>query len=93
MPHTITLSDKAYETLASEAAALGQTPEALIEAWAASVPPAEERDPGQAWFWMPQWQAMEREADADLAAGRFTRFESDEEFLRALDEWDKDADE
>jgi AbrB family looped-hinge helix DNA binding protein len=24
----------------------------------------------QAWFWTDRWQAMEREADADTAAGR-----------------------
>jgi len=24
----------------------------------------------QAWFWTDRWQAMEREADADIAAGR-----------------------
>ncbi|WP_435589786.1 hypothetical protein [Micromonospora aurantiaca (nom. illeg.)] len=32
------------------------------------------RDPDQAWFWTPEWQAGEREADADLAAGRVRRF-------------------
>ena len=26
----------------------------------------------QAWFWTARWQAMEREADADIAAGRTT---------------------
>lgn len=26
----------------------------------------------QAWFWSDRWQAMEREADADIAAGRTT---------------------
>ncbi len=43
-------------------------------------------DPDQAWFWTPQWQAGEREADADIAAGRTTRYDSDEEFMAALDE-------
>ena len=43
-------------------------------------------DPGQAWFWTREWQAREREADEDLAAGRVTRYDSDEEFLAALDE-------
>ena len=41
-------------------------------------------DASQAWFWTPEWQAKEREADEDIAAGRFERFESDEEFLAAL---------
>lgn len=26
----------------------------------------------QAWFWVERWQAMEREADADITAGRAT---------------------
>ncbi len=43
-------------------------------------------DPEQAWFWMREWQAREREADEDLAAGRVKRYGSDEEFLAALDE-------
>ncbi|MFN2496907.1 MAG: hypothetical protein ABR608_13510 [Pseudonocardiaceae bacterium] len=32
----------------------------------------------QAWYWTPEWQAGEAEADADLAAGRFVRFYSAE---------------
>jgi hypothetical protein len=38
----------------------------------------------QDWFWTPEWQAKEREADEDIAAGRFERFYSDEEFLAAM---------
>jgi len=43
-------------------------------------------DPEQAWFWSREWQQREREADEDLAAGRSTRYESDGDFLAALDE-------
>ena len=42
-------------------------------------------DPDQAWFWTPEWQDGERAAEADLAAGRFRRFGSDEAFLAHLD--------
>ena len=42
-------------------------------------------DPSQAWFWTPEWQAKEREADEDIAAGRGDVYHSDEEFLAALD--------
>ena len=45
---------------------------------------ASERGASQDWLCTPEWQAREREADEDLAAGRFTRHESDEEFLAAL---------
>jgi len=41
-------------------------------------------DADQAWFWTPEWQAKEREADEDLAAGRMETFHSGEEFLDAL---------
>jgi len=49
-------------------------------------------DATQAWFWTPAWQAKEREADQDLAAGRLDRFESDEELMRTLDERTKPVD-
>lgn len=39
----------------------------------------------QAWFWTPGWQAGERAADADIAAGRTEYFDSAEAFLAALD--------
>lgn len=38
----------------------------------------------QAWFWTPEWQQKEREADEDIAAGRVTHFGSGEDFLAAL---------
>jgi bifunctional DNA-binding transcriptional regulator/antitoxin component of YhaV-PrlF toxin-antitoxin module len=40
----------------------------------------------QAWFWTPEWQQMEREADEDIAAGRVTTYDSAEDFARSLDE-------
>jgi bifunctional DNA-binding transcriptional regulator/antitoxin component of YhaV-PrlF toxin-antitoxin module len=43
-------------------------------------------DPAQAWFWSDRWQAMEREAGDDIAAGRVERFEDVESFLAELDE-------
>lgn len=41
-------------------------------------------DATQAWFWSPDWQAGERAADADLAAGRVENFDSGKELLTAL---------
>lgn len=41
-------------------------------------------DATQAWLWTPEWQAGERQADAEIAAGLGERFESDEDFLEAL---------
>lgn len=49
-------------------------------------------DPGQAGFWSREWQEKEREADDDLAAGRVTSYDTDAEFLAALDERTKPLD-
>ena len=42
-------------------------------------------DATQAWFWQPDWQAGEREAAVDLAAGRSRVLESSEAFLSSLE--------
>jgi hypothetical protein len=49
-------------------------------------------DPEQAWFWTREWQEKEREADADLVAGRSTSYESDDDLLSALDKRTKPVD-
>lgn len=41
-------------------------------------------DATQAWFWTPEWQEGEREADADRAAGRVETFDSADGFSAAL---------
>lgn len=41
-------------------------------------------DPEQWWFWTPEWQAKERDADVDITAGKTEFHESDEAFLSAL---------
>jgi bifunctional DNA-binding transcriptional regulator/antitoxin component of YhaV-PrlF toxin-antitoxin module len=39
----------------------------------------------QAWFWTERWQAMERTADADVAAGRATVVNGADELISHLD--------
>jgi antitoxin PrlF len=39
----------------------------------------------QAWFWTPEWQQKERQADADYAAGRFRVHATTDDFLALLD--------
>jgi bifunctional DNA-binding transcriptional regulator/antitoxin component of YhaV-PrlF toxin-antitoxin module len=39
----------------------------------------------QAWFWTERWQAMEREADEDVAAGRVTVVDGPDELFEHLD--------
>ena len=38
----------------------------------------------QAWLWSDRWQAMEREADADIAAGRTTVIDGVDALLDAF---------
>ena len=38
----------------------------------------------QAWYWTPEWQAGEAEADDDLAAGRLSHHDTSKDFLAAL---------
>jgi len=38
----------------------------------------------QAWFWSAKWQDGEREASADVKAGRTTTYPSSEDFLASL---------
>jgi hypothetical protein len=45
-------------------------------------------NPSQAWFWTEEWQAKEREVDANIAAGHLIHFASDDAFLAALDALD-----
>ncbi len=41
-------------------------------------------DATQAWFWTPEWQKGEREATADIKAGRVKSFRSVEELIAEL---------
>lgn len=40
----------------------------------------------QSWFWAERWQAMERAADADVAAGRATVVDGLEGLIAHLDD-------
>jgi bifunctional DNA-binding transcriptional regulator/antitoxin component of YhaV-PrlF toxin-antitoxin module len=40
----------------------------------------------QSWFWTERWQAMEREADADIAADRATVVDGLEGLIAHLDD-------
>jgi len=38
----------------------------------------------QAWFWTSEWQIKEKEAEDDLAAGRYQDFDELEDLLKEL---------
>jgi hypothetical protein len=41
-------------------------------------------DKRDAWFWSPQWQQAETEAQKDIRSGNVTEFESAEDLLAHL---------
>lgn len=56
----------------------------VIEGHSLEPPDSTEHDPDQAYFWTPEWQAAEKEADEDIAAGRVKEFATGEEFIASL---------
>ena len=42
--------------------------------------------PDQAWFWTERWQKMEREAQADIEAGRVSRYKDTDSAIEALED-------
>jgi AbrB family looped-hinge helix DNA binding protein len=58
-----------------------ERPDGVIELRPQVAVPADQR-----WFWTERWQRMEREADADVAAGRVARFDTAEDLFADLDE-------
>jgi AbrB family looped-hinge helix DNA binding protein len=60
--------------------------EVSVEEGAVVMRPKKLIDADQAWFWADAWQRGEREASADIAAGRTRRSASGSEFLDILDE-------
>lgn len=40
----------------------------------------------QAWFWTPEWQAREREAETQIAEGKTIKFDNMDKAIKYLDE-------
>lgn len=51
-----------------------------------AIPPEEERDPDQAWFWTEEWQRDYHEAKREIEEGLGEVFDSMDEFLDSLDD-------
>ncbi len=89
MSHIFTVSDEQYKAIEEAARERGLPPEEFFRSWVEAVRQhveQEQVDPDQAWFWTPEWQAKEREAEAAIAAREGTFFASEEDFLASLDE-------
>jgi antitoxin PrlF len=62
----------------------GDLLDAVITAEGILLRPQKVIDSTQAWFWTPEWQAGEREADEDLRAGRTEAFSSGAALIAGL---------
>jgi AbrB family looped-hinge helix DNA binding protein len=49
------------------------------------IVPKKAIDAQQAWFWTKEWQEAEKEAEADLRAGRVKKFKNVEDLINDLD--------
>lgn len=57
-----------------------ERPDGVLELRPVVAVPANET-----WFWTEEWQAGERQVDADLAAGNYKVYDNVDEFMDALD--------
>jgi hypothetical protein len=72
------LANVAHQPLEISADMVGTLADYLREALAVAE--------DQAWFWSDAWQAGEREAEADIAAGRVRAFDSMDDLLADLEQ-------
>ena len=63
---------------------VGDLMEIVVKEAALILKPKRVVDLDQAWFWSKEWQAGEREADADINAGRVKKAKSAQELIRSL---------
>ena len=49
------------------------------------IVPKKTIDAEQAWFWTNQWQGAEKQAQADIRAGRVKKFKNVEDLIKDLD--------
>jgi antitoxin MazE len=64
---------------------IGDLLETMIKEGKIIIVPKKTVDAEQAWFWSKEWQESEKEAQADLEAGRVKRFKNVEELIKDLD--------
>lgn len=80
--HQVTIPKKIFEELNLE---VGDYLEVNTEKDHISMIPKKLVPKDQAWFWTPEWQKKEREADEDIKAGRVSGpFHSANELIKHL---------
>ncbi len=63
----------------------GDLIEVMVEDDKAILLPKKIIDKSQAYFWTKEWQEAEKEASADIKAGRVKKFDNVEELIKDLD--------
>lgn len=64
---------------------VGDIVETTVKEGKIIIIPKKTIDTEQAWFWTREWQEAEKEAEADLKAGRVNKFKNVEELIKDLD--------
>jgi len=64
---------------------IGDVLEATVKDGKIIIIPKKTIDASQVWFWSKKWQEAEREAEADLRAGRVKKIKNIEELIEDLD--------
>jgi antitoxin MazE len=67
--HQVTIPQEAFEALGLQP---GDFLEVVVVEGRLELVPQRLIPRDQAWFWTPEWQAMEREASDDIEAGRLS---------------------
>ena len=64
---------------------IGDLLETVVKEDKIIIIPKKTIDAKQSWFWSKEWQEAEKEAEADLRAGRVKKFKNVEELIKDLD--------
>ena len=64
---------------------IGDILETKVQEGKIIIVPKKTIEASQAWFWSKEWQEAEREAEANLRAGKVKKFKNVEDLIRDLD--------
>ena len=64
---------------------IGDIVETIVKDGKIILIPKRTVDVEQAWFWSKEWQEAEKEAEADIRAGRVKKFKNVEKLIEDLD--------
>jgi len=79
--HQVTIPSSIFKKLRLD---VGDFLEVAQENYAIRLIPQKLIPKDQAWFWTPEWQAREREADEAIARGEVKEFDNVEDLIKDL---------